>query len=218
VNQWIEDLLDRSARDKVLYLAGAVLLVFAAGYATLLRGQWARYSAVSSELRASRQRVEEFTAKGSNLGALRQSVHKLDLELQAALARLPDRKEIPDLLNNLSELASASGLLITKFKQREERVQEYYAEVPVELSMRGSFHQVAAFFDKVPRLNRLVNVTDIAFRKPQVVNDDVQIDTSCVATTFRFLDEEERARVAAERKKQQQQTKKGQAPAHQPRK
>jgi len=201
MNEWLEDLFDKPREQKILYLVGVSVVIWVLLWMFLLSGQWGRVSKVRAEAKADRERLTELQVKADNLESVRKMVKQLDRELSAALARLPDRKEIPNLLNNLSELASASGLQITKFRQLNEQLKDYYAEVPVELSMKGSFHQVAGFFWRVPRLNRLINVTSISMKRPAVVGDTVRIEASCLATTFRFLDEEERERVAKEREK-----------------
>jgi len=60
---------------------------------------------------------------------------------------LPDTKEIPDLLSNISSLGREAGLDVVQFKQRPEKFEEFYAEVPVDILVRGTYHQVASFFD-----------------------------------------------------------------------
>jgi type IV pilus assembly protein PilO len=169
----------------------------------LLGGPWDRLTQLRREAHSDRERLAKLETKAGDLQGVRQKVRELDRELSAVLARLPDRKEIPDLLNTVSELASQSGLRITKFRQLDERLQDYYAEVPVELSMVGTYHQVAAFFDRIPRLSRLINVTGITMRRPVSAGDTVQIEVSCLATTFRFLDEKEREEAAKERARKQ---------------
>jgi Tfp pilus assembly protein PilO len=66
------------------------------------------------------------------------------------------------------------------------------------MNMRGTYHELAQFLDRVKRLDRIVNVADIAVRKPRVQGDVMLVDASCVATTFRFLSEEERLKIQAE--------------------
>ena len=200
MNEWLEDLLDRPPRQKVIYLVVASAIVWGLGWVVLIGGQWDHLAKLRQESQADQERLAKIEAKAGDLETVREAVRTLDREISAALARLPDRKEIPDLLNTVSELASASGLRITRFRQLDERLQDYYAEVPVELSMRGTFHQVAAFFDRVPRLNRLINVTGISMRRPAIVGETVQVEASCLATTFRFLDEREREEAERQRK------------------
>jgi type IV pilus assembly protein PilO len=96
-----------------------------------------------------------------------------------------------------------SGLEIVLFRQRPEVYQDFYAEVPVEMLMRGSYAQLSGFLEKVGALNRIVNVTDISMKNPVVSEGQVSVDTSCTTVTFRFLSEEERARIAAEKAKKQ---------------
>jgi type IV pilus assembly protein PilO len=79
-------------------------------------------------------------------------------------------------------------------------MQDFYAEVPVEMQMKGTYHEVALFLDRVKRLDRIVNVGDIHLTKPVLVGDQMMLDASCTTTTFRFLDESER-RLLQEKKK-----------------
>jgi type IV pilus assembly protein PilO len=111
-------------------------------------------------------------------------------------AQLPDQKEIPELLRQVSNLGRDSGLEVLFFRQKPEVFQDLYAEVPVEMGVRGGYHQIALFFDKVCHLDRIVNVADISMKNPQMKNGQMQIDAAFFATTYRFLSEEERERIA----------------------
>jgi len=75
--------------------------------------------------------------------------------------------------------------------------------VPVEMLMKGTYAQLSEFFDRVGKLNRIVNVNDISMKTPVVKEGRVILSTSCNAVTFRFLSEDERARIAAERVKKE---------------
>ena len=148
------------------------------------------------ELRDQKKTKEKLIA---NLDDTRRQVKELTAELRRAEVRLPDKKEIPDLLSSVSSAGRESGLEIQLFRQKTERLQDFYAEVPVEVVVRGSYHQVATFFDRVSQLDRIVNVSDISMKTPQRGSDGMQVDTSLSAVTFRFLDEVERERIAKEK-------------------
>lgn len=139
----------------------------------------------------------------AQLESLRKRVKDLDAKLKEAIAQLPDQKEIPDLLSTVSSLGRESGLDILLFRQKPEVLQDFYAEVPVEMLMKGNYAQLTEFFDRVGKLNRIVNVKDIAMKTPVISDGRVTLSTSCTVVTFRFLSEEERARIAAERAKKQ---------------
>ena len=127
------------------------------------------------------------------------SIKEVEAQFNQAKAQLPEEKEIPELLKQVSNLGRDSGLDVVLFRQKPEAFQDLYAEVPVEMAVRGGYHQIALFFDKVRRMDRIVNVSDINIKNPQPIGGQMQIDASFAATTYRFLSEEERARIAKEK-------------------
>ena len=147
--------------------------------------------------------VEERERKSSAAARLDEydgEVAVLDERLADAITRLPDQQEIPELLSSISTLGRDSGLDILVFRQRPEGYREFYAEVPVDMQVRGTYHQVASFFDEVGRLDRIVNVTNIEIGNPNVADDALVLEASSTVTTFRFLSEAERKRLIEEKK------------------
>jgi len=205
MNELFDRILDMPIRQRVLLLVAIVFLVFG-GYAYLL--YWPRADDIADKeqtvenLRQDRDRKAALVA---NLAQAKQDVADLQAALKQAIAQLPDTKEIPDLLSGISAVARESGLEIQQFRQRPEVYQDFYAEVPVEILVRGAYWQVEAFLQRVSDLTRIVNVSDIGIKAPTLIESDpVKLQTACAATTFRFLDEEERARIAKEREKQKE--------------
>ncbi len=200
MNELVERIMDMPVRQRVLMLVGLVFMVFFL-YAYFI--YWPRLDTIS-EMRANLetkvQDLEKKKALAANLGKAKQELEDLRAALRKAVAQLPDTKEIPDLLSGISAVARESGLEIAQFRQRPEIYKDFYAEVPVEILVRGTYFQVEEFFNQVAELTRIVNVRDIGMKGPNVVEEDpVKLQTSCSATTFRFLDEEERERIRAER-------------------
>lgn len=204
MNELFDRIMDMPVRQRVLLLVGSVfLLFFFYGYMLYLPRN-AEISEKEENVAALEQDRDRKLALVSNLPALRQEVADLNAALKEAVAQLPDTKEIPDLLSGISAVARESGLEIQQFRQKPETYQEFYAEVPVEILVKGTYWQVEAFFKRVSGLTRIVNVGNIGIKAPTLIeNDPVQLTTSCAATTFRFLDEEERARIKKEREAQQ---------------
>jgi len=192
-----ERFLDLQPRDRVVAIVGAVAALFFL-YAYFL--YWPRNATIAdreTQLEQRQAEKEHKAAMVANIEKTRREVQELDGDLKKAVAELPDTKEIPDLLSNVSSLGRESGLEIIQFKQRPEEYEEFYAVVPVSILVRGAYHQVATFFDKVGRMARIVNVSDVAVKGPaKLEGDPVVLETACVATTFRFLDETERERIA----------------------
>lgn len=160
-----------------------------------------------NESASLRERIDEMlaertkkTLETARLADRAQEVAALDRELEAAVTRLPDQKEIPELLSNISSLGRDSGLDILVFRQKAEGYQEFYAEVPVDMQVRGTYHQVATFFDEVSKLDRIVNVSNIILRDPEVVEEDLVLEANSTVTTFRFLSDNERERLIEQKK------------------
>ncbi|HSP98207.1 MAG TPA: type 4a pilus biogenesis protein PilO [Candidatus Dormibacteraeota bacterium] len=209
MNELFDRIMDMPVRQRVLLLFGSVFLLFFL-YAYLL------YLPRNAEIDEKRENLialekdrDRKAALVANLPQLRQEVADLNAALKQAVAQLPDTKEIPDLLSGISAVARESGLEIQQFRQKQENYQDFYAEVPVEILIKGTYWQVEQFFKKVADLTRIVNVGDIGIKAPTLIeNDPVQLQTSCAATTFRFLDEEEREKIKKEREKKQKEGKK----------
>jgi len=200
MTQFLDRIFDLPARQRILLLVGAVAILFF-GYASMvywpLRAEVTEKEQQRDDLRRVRDRE---AALAANLDRVREEVARLNGDLKAALAQLPDTKEIPDLLSNISSLGRESGLEIIQFKQRPEQFEDFYAAVPVDILVRGAYVQVAAFFDKVARMARIVNVSNVAIKSgPRTEADNVQLDSACAAVTFRFLDEAERERIAKQK-------------------
>ena len=202
MNELIDRFLDLPMRRRVILLGASLLSIFFL-YATYF--YWPLSSEIEEKqenvatLKQERDRKKQMVA---NLAEMREMVASLDAQLKKATAELPEKKEIPELLSNISSLGSDSGLSIIVFRQRPEEFQDFYAQVPVEVRVRGTYHQVGTFFDKVGRLNRIVNVSEIGLKDPRVDRESVLVTAAFTATTYRFLDEAERERIAKEREQE----------------
>lgn len=100
---------------------------------------------------------------------------------------LPDDPETPAFLSALQNVATLSGVNLTSWSPIEEDPKEFYAKVPMKLTMTGKFHQVAKFFHSVGQLDRIINVEDIQIKKPVMNGDEVQVEVECLATAFRSV-------------------------------
>jgi type IV pilus assembly protein PilO len=201
LNELLDNILERPAAQKVGILAVTVILAAALFYSFLYSPRADELAKLSDSVEIARNEKMVKTQKAANLARLRKDLQQLDAALKLAVAQLPDKKEIAELLSGISAKAQEAGLDVLLFRPRAEAFQEFYAEVPVDITVKGSFHNTVSFFEEVGRLNRLINIDNIGFKGPTTANDNVLLETTSVATAFRFLDEAERKKVAAEREK-----------------
>ncbi len=201
MNELLDRLFALERRQRLLVYAGLIIALSFLYWYFIYSPMTVAIAGRREKLETLRQDEARKSKMAARLDDYRKDVKDLEAQLRKAVAQLPDKKEIPDLLSTVSSLGRESGLEIVLFRQRPENFQDFYAEVPVEMLMRGSYAQVTEFFAKVGALDRIVNVTDISMKTPVVSEGQVSIDTSCTAVTFRFVSEEERARIAAEKAK-----------------
>jgi len=199
----LDDILDRPTGQKIGALVGIVLAVVVLDWQYWYGPNQRDLSDVNAQVAEKRADLDMRRSKTNARGEFERELRDLNADLKRAQARLPDQREIADLLSSVAASGRASGLEITLFRQKPEVAHDFYADVPVEMQMRGTYHDVALFLDRVKRLDRIVNVSDIKMTTPRIEGDRMMLDAACTATTFRFLDETERAKLLEEKKKQE---------------
>ena len=201
MNQLIDNILERPNLQKIGILAATIILLSALYYSFFYSPRSDEMAKLTDSVEIARNEKAAKLQKAANLPRLKKDIQQLEMQLTKAIAQLPNKKEIADLLRSISAKASQSGLDILLFRPRAETFQEFYAEVPVDITVKGSFHNTVGFFDEVGRLNRLVNIDNIGFKNPTVAGDNVILETTSVATAFRFLNDAERKKIAEDKAK-----------------
>lgn len=201
MNEILDNLLERPGKQKLSILIVTIILLAALYYSFLYSPRADELANLSDSVEIAQNEKRVKTQKSANLLRLRKDLQQLDADLRKAVAQLPDKREIPDLLSGISAKARQVGLDVLLFRPRPEAFQEFYAEVPVDITVKGSFHNTVSFFDEVGRLDRLVNIDNIGFKNPTVNGDNIVLETTSVATAFRFLDDAERKKVAQDKAK-----------------
>ena len=181
--------LAKLPRPYRIALIPAVLAVVLALYG------YAFYAPASSELEGLRaqqlelqRKLNEVRAVAANLGAFEEELGRLERELTIALRQLPNSKELPVLLTDISTLGKNAGLEFKSFKPKPEVPREFYAEVPIEIEFNGQFHEIASFFDEISRLPRIVNIQELRMTVAKETTNETRLLVKGNATTFRFLD------------------------------
>lgn len=199
MNDLLDKILDRSKGQKIAILAVIVVLLAALYFSFLFDPRSKEIAKLAEEVEIARNERDKKGQQAANLPRLQKDLSELELKLKKAVAQLPNKKEMDELLRTIATKAQESGLEVLLFRPRGENYQDFYAEIPVEITVKGNFHDAISFFDEVGRLNRLINIDNIGFKNPTVAGDRVTVETSSVATAFRFLDDAERKKIAEEK-------------------
>jgi type IV pilus assembly protein PilO len=158
------------------------------------KGELSKLNKELSESRAITRDLEKF--KGE--------VEKLNEELKQALTQLPNEKEIPEILKNISSLGKESNLEFTLFRPKPEEPQQFYAKVPIELVALGGYHNIGSFFDKVSKLPRIINVVDFNITRAKETKGksvpEIALRSSCMINTYRFIEKKSEEKKSEKKK------------------
>jgi type IV pilus assembly protein PilO len=200
MNAIFEYLQNLEPSRKIAIAVAVPVLILFAYYVFVLGPRMRRTQDMRAHIEEMQKESDRKVSEASQMQGRQKDVEELDKQLKLAITRLPDEKEIPELLSSVSNLGKDSGLDILVFRQKPEAYQEFYAEVPVEMQVRGGYHQVAVFLDQVGKLDRIVNVSDLSMKDPKPIEDTMIVQAGAQVTTFRFLSEAERERLIKEKK------------------
>lgn len=177
---------------KALILAG-ILCLIAGLYVYLFFLPWQdSMNVAKAEMSKLTKELNESRAITRDLEKFKEQVERLNGELKNALTQLPNEKEIPEILKSISSLGKESNLEFTLFRPKPEVPQQFYAQVPIELTVLGSYHNIGIFFDKVSKLPRIINVVDFNMARAKEAKgsgSEVLVRTSCMINTYRFIEQ-----------------------------
>jgi type IV pilus assembly protein PilO len=189
LNPNVEKLLKLPAYQRLMILLGALALIVGLLVYLFYLPLQEEYGRLKTQNATLQVKVEEDTRIASNLPAFKAEYQKMEQQLESALSELPNDREIPTLLTSIASMAKDNGLEVLRFKPGKENPKGFYAEVPVELKLVGSFHQVAMFYQAVSNLSRIVNIGNLNIAVSSGKSNENLLSVECLATTFRFLEE-----------------------------
>ncbi len=128
----------------------------------------------------------------------KKDVVRLEDDLQIILAKLPEQKEIPRLLTAVSEAGRDAGLDFLLFKPLSPVSKEFYAEIPVNITVTGKYNDIAVFFDSVANLPRIANIADFVINPGDNTNQGNILKADCLMKIYMFVEE---AHEEADKKK-----------------
>ena len=168
-------------------LVGVFLAVIGLYWFAVYGGERTKLNQKRTQLTKVQSEIAEARAVASNLKSFQEQRDLLHRELEGALRRLPNATELPGLLTDISSLGKKSGLEIRAFDPGQKVSKGFYAEVPIKLEFRGSYHDLGRFFDRLSRLSRIVNITELRMKLDSNRGDKPKLQIKGTATTFQFV-------------------------------
>ncbi|WP_372740556.1 type 4a pilus biogenesis protein PilO [Neptunomonas sp.] len=141
------------------------------------------------EIQKESQLKQEFEKKSfqvANLAALRKQMEDVEGKFSELLGQLPTDKEVPGLLEDISDIGRAAGLQIEQIALAGERKDKFYIELPINIEVKGTYHQMGQFVSGVAAIERIVTLHDYTL-KP---TNDGTLEMLISAKTYRYDDTE----------------------------
>ena len=175
---------------KIVVLGLILVVIVIAGGLLDWRDQFEALDRVQAEEGKLREAYASKKAKAVNLELYVQQLREIEQSFGALLKQLPNKSEMDALLTDINQAGLGRGLQFELFKPvTQERLADFYAELPISVRVTGSYHDMGAFASDVAQLPRIVTLNDIV-----IANDKGTLTMDAVAKTFRYLDEDEVAR------------------------
>ena len=197
----LEELRRRNIRDvgnwpllpKIAILFALFVVILVAGYFLDWRDQWDSLEVAQAEEEKLKVQYGQKKAKAINFELYVQQLTEVEQSFGALVKQLPNRSEIDALLTDINQAGLGRGLQFELFKPAaQEKMAEFYAELPIKIRITGTYHDMGAFASDVAQLPRIVTLNDVV-----IANDKGVLSLDAEAKTFRYLDEEEIAKQKA---------------------
>jgi type IV pilus assembly protein PilO len=179
---------------KIIALLALFVVVLGVGFAFVWKDQ---LDALDAGVKEEEKQKDDFVKKKQqavNLEAHKQQLREIDQVFGTLLKQLPNKSEMDALIIDINQAGLGRGLQFEDFKPQFETTQDFYAELPIQIKVVGSYHDIGAFASDVSKLSRIVTLNNMNITiAPGKDASTLQMET--VAKTFRYLDEEEVAKA-----------------------
>jgi len=176
-------------------VAGAAVLVTAGLYYTVFKTQRDQNAAAEQTLEAKMKENAELEAYRPKLAEIERQLASLKQQLDIERRIVPDEKEVDGFMRMMDAEASKAGIEIRRYTSKPTAQKDFYTEVPFEMELDGPYYSMLSFFDRVGKLERIVNVsgllvsttrkpTDAKAKKTYQYAPNESIVATCTATTF----------------------------------
>ena len=134
------------------------IVIYLLGNSLALKPREQRISNLEDRRSRLQEKIQEGRAAKQQLPRFREEVRKLELELDRLLRILPARRNTPELLRRVRSLAEQGDFSLLRFTPGRFNEKDFYSEWPISINLRGSYHNLALFFDEIGRFSRIINI------------------------------------------------------------
>lgn len=173
---------------KVAVIVVLNVAIFAAFFFLVLSDQFEVKKRLDNDYQALRRDLDRITTIKNNMPKYRAEYTSVQEKLKDVLIQLPERKDIPNLLRNISSIGTESGTRVKYFEPKALVNKEFYGELPFDIKYSGAFQNIGYFFDGVRKLDRIIDITSFSL-EAKGVPGKMYLEGQCQAKAYVYLHE-----------------------------
>jgi type IV pilus assembly protein PilO len=174
---------------KLIFILGINILIFVLLFFFIIKPQFETKKKLLTEYQGIKKDLEKMIAVKNNMEKSRKEYTELQEALKQVLKQLPETKDIPNLLRNVSNVGTETGIKVKYFEPKAMQNKEFYAELPFEIKYSGSYHNIGYFFDGVRKLERIIHIANFSLDS-KGTPAKIVLEGSCLAKTYVYLKEQ----------------------------
>ena len=178
---------------KLVLLSFLFLVLIGLGYWFLWSNQMAEIDQAKAKEQELRKMFLDKKAQAIKVEAYKQQMVDIEKTFGALLKQLPDKSQMDGLLTDINQAGLGRGLEFDLFKPGQETVADFYAEMPIQIKIRGNYHDIGAFATDISKLSRIVTLNDLTIAPIGKDSKDTLLSLDATAKTYRYLDTSELA-------------------------
>lgn len=172
---------------KIVAVLLVCALVWGGGYYFILKDKQAELKTLEQKEVQLKQEFETKQAKAVNLEAYKEQLAEMRVMFASMLEQLPKKSEVPELLVDVTRTGLINGLEFELFQPQGERPVDFYAELPIQMTVTGNYHQFGEFVSGLAALPRIVTMHDISMGPLNEKTGDMTMNLT--AKTYRYFDD-----------------------------
>lgn len=185
----VQDIKGMPTKYKILLVLFLFLLIGYFYYFFFFQAAIQKKVRLTDKLETLERKIEVKEKVARRIKQHKEEIAILKEKLKVALSKLPEQKEIPGLLTSVSRAGIKKGLDFLLFQPMPPVPKDFYADIPVKITVIGDYHDIALFFESVAKLPRIVNITNIQITKAKTTQGGkILLQANCVIKTYMFLE------------------------------
>lgn len=185
--------------QKFLILVVIVALVWVAYYFASYKEKMLQVREFEGQFQQVQKEFDSKKKIASDLPRFEAEVAQLRTDLNKSQSQLPPVRNIPAIVEEIYNAANNAGVTVKKFSPGSEVVRGFYAEIILSIELQGGFHNLAVFFDKLGKLERIINVGQLSLSAPRTTDKGMELSATCNLITYRFLGGEVKPKEVAQK-------------------